>query len=152
MVEATIALPVFILLLIGATFFRTLYVTQSETRLTARSCAWAHALAGCEGDTPAGCTGSIGSAHDGRVPNIEENVKLQVGNGDNPFRDVPVVRDALAGLFGSSTTAVASATVPYPLDDERVGVATADTTVVCNSISTEIIDIAEDLLCDHLGC
>jgi len=67
-------------------------------------------------------------------------------------RDVPVVRDALAGLFGSSTTAVASATVPYPLDDERVGVATADTTVVCNSISTEIIDIAEDLLCDHLGC
>lgn len=151
MVEATIALPVFILLLIGATFFRSLYVAQSETRLTARRCAWAHALGGCR-DAPAECTPSIGDAHDGRVPNIEENVKLQVGNGDNPLRDVPVVRDALAGLFGSSTTAVAAATVPYPLDAERVGVATADATVVCNSVSTEVLDIAEELLCDHLPC
>lgn len=152
MVEATVALPVFILLLIGATFLRALYVAQSETRLTARRCAWTYALEGCKGAVPTECTSSIGSAHDGRVPDIAEKVRIQVGDADNPFRKIPIVREALADLFGSSTRAAASATVPYPLDVDRVGVATADATIVCNSVSTEVITIAKELLCDHLPC
>lgn len=152
MVEATIALPVFIVLLIGATYLRDLYIARASTRLTARSCAWEYALEGCTGSTPAQCSSSIGSAHDGRVPNIAETVRAAVGNADDPFRDVPIVRDALAGLFGSSTSSAASATVPFPFDRARVGVATAQTTVVCNSVATEVLSIAKDLLCDHVPC
>jgi len=153
MVEATIVLPMFILLLIGATFLRTLYIAQADTRLTARQCAWAYALEGCKGDEPAGCSPpSRGAAHDGRVPDIAEKVRIQVGDADNPFRNIPIVREALADLFGSSTSAAASATVPYPLDVERVGVATADATVVCNSVPTEVITIAKEQLCEHLPC
>jgi hypothetical protein len=152
MVEATIALPVFIVLLIGATFLRALYIAQADTRLAARQCAWAYALDGCNGSEPAGCSSSIGSAHGGHVPNITERVRLQVGGADNPFRDVPVVRDALADLFGSSTSAAATASVPYPFDDDRAGIATAGATVVCNSVSTEVIAVAKELLCDHIPC
>lgn len=150
MVEATIVLPVFILLLVGATYLRSLYIAEADTRLTARRCAWAYALKGCKGSRPENCQSSIGSAHDGDVPNIAERVKLKVGNSDNPFRDVPIVRDALDDLFGESTTAAASASVPFPLDETREGVASAEVTVVCNSVSTTVLDIAKELLCDHL--
>jgi hypothetical protein len=152
MVEATIALPVLIIVLIGATYLRQLYLARASTRLTSRSCAWSYALAGCRGSMAPECNGSPESAQDGKPPDIELAARQRTGRADNPFRDVPVVSDALAGLFGQATRAEANATVPFPLDAEREGVARADTTVVCNSVPTEVIDIAKELLCDHLPC
>lgn len=152
MVEATIALPVLILLLIGATFFRELHLARASVRLSARGCAWAYASQGCTGAQPDACDEAPEAAYDGQVPNIEQSTRARVTSADNPFEDVPVVSEALSGLFGRATRASSEATVPFPLDDERVGVAHAENVVVCNSVPTEVIDIAKELLCEHLGC
>lgn len=152
MVEATVALPVLIVLLIGATYLRELYVARAAVRLSARSCAWAHALDGCTGADPAACDTALQSAYAGEVPQIAAATQRRLSSASDPFRDVPVVRDALAGLFGRATHAESTAAVPFPLDAERVGVARAENVVVCNSIPTEVVDIAEDLLCDLLPC
>ena len=154
MVEATIALPVLIVLLIGATYLRELYIARAGVRLAARSCAWAYALDGCNGSRPAQCatSPSLDSAYreNEAMPDIATHVRA--GNGDNPLRGVPVVSDALDALFGQSTHATSDTTVPFPFDAKRVGVAHAENVVVCNSVPTEVLDIAEDLLCEHLGC
>lgn len=151
MVEAMIAVPVFVVLLLGAMYLRELYLARAATRLTARSCAWTSALEGCPRDGAA-CSSTTGAAHDGQVPNIAEQVRARTGNSADPFRDVPIVRDALSGLFGSAITAEASRSVPYPFDDTRKGVARGETTVVCNSVPTDPISLAKELLCDHFPC
>lgn len=152
MVEAAIAIPVFVVLLIGATYLRELNMARAFTRLSARSCAWEHALGGCRGDQPAHCSASVESAHDGATPNLAETTRLKVGSADNPFSDIPIVRDALAGLFGDATHAQSEMTVPFPFDDRRAGVAAAETVVVCNTVPTDVLSIAKDLLCDHIDC
>ena len=150
MVEAAIVLPVLIVILIGATYLRELYLARAAVRLAARSCAWAYALEGCTGGDPAACDTRLESAHAGELPQIAAATQRRMSNAGDPFRDVPIVRDALAGLFGEATHAQSSASVPFPLDDQRVGVARADNVVVCNSIPIDVRDIAEELLCDHL--
>jgi hypothetical protein len=152
MVEATIALPVLIIVLIGATYLHELYLARAAVRLTSRSCAWSYAFDGCRGNPAPECTRSSESALDGVPPNIEDTVRQRLGRADNPFRDIPIVSDALAGLFGQATSAEAVATVPFPLDAERKGVARAETTVVCNSVPTDVLTIAKDLICEHLPC
>jgi hypothetical protein len=152
MVEAAIAMPVLIMLLVGATYLRELYLARASTRLTARSCAWAHAMDGCRGSMPSACEGSMSAAHGDDVPQLADKVRVQVGSASDPFRDVPVVGEALASLFGEATHARADATVPYPFDAQRVGMATAETVVVCNTVPTSVLDLAKELLCDHVGC
>ena len=79
MVEATIALPVLIIVLIGATYLRELYLARASTRLTSRTCAWSYAVVGCRGDAASECTSSSASAHDDDPPNIEEKVQQRLG-------------------------------------------------------------------------
>jgi hypothetical protein len=154
MAEALIALPVLIIVLVAAMYLRELHLARASVRLSSRTCAWTYALDGCRGGAPAECNepGFEASHKSDAVPDIEKNTQQHLGRADNPLSDVPVVRDALAGLFGKATTSQSTATVPFPFDPERQGVARAETAVVCNTVPTTVFDIAKELLCEHIGC
>ena len=151
MVEATIVAPVLVLLLFGATYVRELYVARASMRLTARNCAWHYALRGCQGEAPAECSPSVDAVSGEGLPNVAD-VARQTGDGVDPFSDIPVLGETFRMLFGTSTRATATVQVPYPLDDQRVGVASAESVVLCNSVRTDVFDIAKRWLCDRLGC
>jgi hypothetical protein len=154
MVEATIVVPVFIVLLIGATYLRQLYVVRAETRLTARRCAYVYAIHGCRGRLPEECREDPPAAWAEAGPDIARTARVQAGGDVDPFSDVPVLGEAFRMLFGTSTRAIATAQVPFPFDAERVGIARGEVVVLCNSLPTDVFNIARDWLCDpdRLNC
>ena len=54
MVEATIVVPVFILLLVSVLYIRDQALTEHEVEMKARSCAWQFSAANCDA-VPPGC-------------------------------------------------------------------------------------------------
>jgi hypothetical protein len=65
MVEATIVVPVFILLLVSVLYVRDQALTQHAVEMTARSCAWQYSAANCDA-VPPGCEGLV-------VPGVTHN-------------------------------------------------------------------------------
>src|SRR6187200_583141 len=62
MIEALIALPVFLAVAIALPLLHERYAARQRAGLIARSCAFAHAYTGCAGDAPAQCAAMLGSA------------------------------------------------------------------------------------------
>lgn len=58
MVEATIVVPVFILLLVSVLYVRDQALTQHDVEMKARSCAWQFSAANCN-TVPPGCEGIV---------------------------------------------------------------------------------------------
>lgn len=58
MVEATIVVPVFILLLVSVLYVRDQALTQQDAEMKARSCAWQFSAANCDA-VPPGCEGIV---------------------------------------------------------------------------------------------
>jgi hypothetical protein len=153
MAEALIALPVLVIVLIAATYLRELHLARASVRLSSRMCAWTYAAGGCRGEARSECNRpGFEDSHDGAVPDIEKATQQHMGRADNPLADVPLVGDALAGLFGKATTSESMATVPFPFDPQREGVARAETMEVCNTVPTTVDAIAKELLCDLIDC
>jgi hypothetical protein len=146
MVEAMLVLPILIIVLTGAMYVRELHLARASTRLTARACAWQMAMRGCEGGAPASCTTSASAPDTSGLPTIPTTAKNEVGGTVDPFGDFPILGDAFAVLFGTSTNATASAQVPFPLDEDRVGVASSVTTVACNSLPRSVLEMATQWL------
>jgi hypothetical protein len=146
MVEALLVVPILIIVLTGATYLRELYLARASTRLTARACAWQMAMRGCEGGAPASCTTSASTPATDDLPTIPTTAKSEVGGNVDPFSEFPILGEAFAALFGTSTRATAAAQVPFPFDERRVGVASSETTVACNSLPKSVLEMAEQWL------
>jgi Flp pilus assembly protein TadG len=146
MVEAMLVLPILIIVLTGATYLRELYLARASTRLVARACAWEMAMRGCEGGTPASCTASASAPDTSGLPSIPTTAKAEIGGSVDPFSDFPILGEAFVALFGTSTHATASAQVPFPFDEARVGVASSETTVACNSLPRSVLEMATQWL------
>lgn len=58
MVEATIVVPLFILLLVAVLYVRDQALTQQAVEMKARSCAWQFSAANCN-TVPPGCDGMV---------------------------------------------------------------------------------------------
>lgn len=146
MVEAMLVIPVLIIVLAGAAYLRELSVARASARLAARACAWQSAMRGCEGDASAACATPLPSHDDTRLPDIAATARAQAGGQVDPFGEFPILGEAFAALFGRSTRATATASVPFPFDRERVGVASSEAVVQCNSMPTGVLDVASKWL------
>lgn len=144
MVEAVIVIPVFILLLTGATYVRALHAARAETRLAARGCAWEHALTGCEGGSA--CGGLASNERADGLPDLAQSARAQSGGGVDPFSDIPLLGDAFQTICGTSTRATIAARVPFPFDDALTGDATSENVVLCNAVPRTVLELARDLL------
>lgn len=169
MIEALIALPILFALLVGVSFMRELYGARQAVLAEARRCALSYAAAGCGGEAPDGCEGIVGPGP--RVGDDAQSTTLldatraaYAGSAFQLLESVPVLGDALSGLFGTTTQARAQRSVPGPglarepllvkggmllLCDERpVGVLELAKQAVCNSPlldGLDFLDLCEDL-------
>ena len=116
MVEAVIVLPVLAILLFGILYVKAFAIAQQSARVTARRCAWQHAMNGC-GEIPAGCenldhaaskraASAVGEAAADADGALDKVIDKAAGTG-LPFA-LPLIGDALEGLFGAATQFTAS--------------------------------------------
>lgn len=144
MVEAMLVFPVLIIVLVGAAYVRDLTLARASTRLAARACAWQAAMGGCDGDSA--CATQPLNGNDDGLPDIAATARARAGGQADPFGKFPILGDAFAALFGRSTRATATASVPFPFDREKAGVAHSEAVVQCNSVPSSVIDMATDWL------
>jgi hypothetical protein len=153
MIEGTIMVPVFITLWLGVVYLQQLYSARGLARTQARRCAFEHAMAGC-GRTPAGCSASpnvttdeVATAHD-----IVTHARTGTDDDFDPFQEVPVLDEAFRMLFGTTTGSTVAKHVPFPFNDQRVGIAKGQVALLCNSQPATLLGLAQDILCEELGC
>ena len=119
MVEATIVVPVFILLLVSVLYVRDQALTQHAVELKARTCAWQYSFANCDA-VPPGCEGVVATST-GRNPASLEVMDALQGGKDGALKVadktgvVSKIVDTLLGpvldaAFGSSLDANAPGT------------------------------------------
>lgn len=110
MVEATIMLPVLLLIFGSVMFMSKKYETAVQKQETARHCAWVHAKNNCEGDAPSGCSVSEGNDEMDTSPfTTDQDVQNASNNDDSGF-----LGDIMSFILGDATTATASGTVTAP--------------------------------------
>ncbi len=128
-VEAVIALPLLILLLIGISYVHHLYAAKQQTLLAARKAAWTQAISGCTSG-PSATTGSTGTPG-GAIPSYV--AQHGAHSDDNSLAKIPVVGEALSNLILPGTSSVASASVQRPTQlDGGVDTLSTESYVGCN--------------------
>ncbi len=118
MVEAVIALPLFIVVFVSVLYVRDLVLVHQRAKAEARSCAWLYSAKSCA-EIPPGCAGVVGAPSDA-VTSEEETLVSGVTEG---LADVPdpvgsavgaLVEPAIRAAFGRSVTATARHDIPRP--------------------------------------
>lgn len=153
MVEAVIVVPVLGILLIGSMFMHRYYITTQELRLTARRCAWQHAMAGCGDKLPAGCDGYLGGASSA-TPGDADSAQLRgltEGSSAQPddggvLSDIPLLGDAIDALFGTTTIARGERDLPTPWSGQARK-AHGEMAVLCNTHPVDIEAEIEKMFC-----
>jgi hypothetical protein len=153
MVEAVIVAPVLGILLIASMFMYRFYANTEELRLTARRCAWQHAMAGCGDKLPAGCDGylaGVGSAAAGDADAAQLR-GLTEGSGSDEaggsvLSDVPLLGDAIDALFGTTTVARGERDVRTPWSGEARK-ARGQMALLCNTRPVDIDAEIEKMFC-----
>jgi hypothetical protein len=128
-VEAVIALPVLILVLIGISYVHRLYAAKQQTLLAARRGAWTQAVSGCTLGPSATASGP-GAASSGISTYVAPSGKH---GDDNGLAKIPIVGEALSNFVLPGTSGVASARVQRPkLLDGGVDTLATESYVGCN--------------------
>lgn len=157
MVEAVILLPVLAVILFGILFVQERASATQSARGKARRCAWQHAVGGC-GEVPAGC----GEAEHGQAqrttPSADTTDTASVQDPDAAVEavaaetrtlvKVPLIGDAIDGLFGTATSFSVSR------DVERAGLAgkaSGRVYLLCNARPTTPWDVVQQTFCNHTG-
>lgn len=117
-VEAVIALPLFILLLVSAFYMTRLVLAQQDARTQARRCAWLYSNQACT-QVPAGCEGVVGGTKDAKTPEQKAHVNDVTQEMDtlpSPLGGVlnVLIKPAIEATFGRSATATAKRNVLRP--------------------------------------
>jgi hypothetical protein len=150
MVEAVIALPVLIALLVALSSLHGSLAARQRALGSARHCGFAHALGGC-GEVPAVCQAPPmpGAAPAPDPRSDVAAIARDAGASSSVFGDVPLLGDALAALLGDTIEARGSAATRQRADgvEHRVEGALL---LVCNERPRDVLAIAGDLFCRHL--
>jgi hypothetical protein len=152
MVEGVILLPVLAILWLGVRYLAEVQHASALARLEARRCAWQHALHGCE-TPPPGCNAAVERQQTAvpGAPDLAADVRAQAGPlPHDPFTSIPVLGDALAALFGTTTHARLDREVASPFSSEPVRVS-ATFVVLCNEQPRTASDVARTAFCEVTG-
>jgi hypothetical protein len=118
MVEAVIALPLFIVVFVSVLYVRDLVLVHQRAKAEARSCAWLYSAKSCA-EIPPGCAGVVGAPSDA-VTSEEETLVKGVTDGlgevGSPVGSAvaELVKPAIQAAFGRSVTATARQLIPRP--------------------------------------
>jgi len=148
-VEAVVALPVLVLLFIGAFYLHDLTKAKSAALTQARTCAWLYSANNCsKEDLPAECTGVVSdpSAISWSNPELEgkKDALGGIGRGVGSFLTA-VLQPVLDAVFGEAASAHVSRVVHQP---SIFGGSTMATTgnyrIACNVSETTLKTVAGD--------
>jgi hypothetical protein len=153
MIEAVIVVPVLGILLVGSMFLYHVYKDTQELRLTARRCAWQHAMAGCGDKLPAGCDAYLGGASlapagdadSAQLRGLTEGSGSEAV-GSSVLSDVPLLGDAIDGLFGTITIARGERDIPTPWSGQARK-ARGEMAVLCNTQPVDIEAEVQKMFC-----
>jgi hypothetical protein len=153
MVEAVIALPVFIVILIGVFYVRDQVLARQDAQAQARSCAWQYSANNCT-EMPAGCEGVLGAlTKDGAsgaalTKALAGGADSALGSVGNELVDAALgglLDDALSSALGSSVPAAATREVARPaLYGGGTAVVKGRYTLACNLAPTTPGEVAKD--------
>jgi hypothetical protein len=150
MVEAVIALPVLVALLVALSFLHGLLAARQRALASARHCGFAHALGGC-GDVPAACQAppAGGAAPEPGAETDVAAIARDAGGDSGVFDDLPLLGEALAAVLGDTIEARASVATRERTGgvERRVEGALL---LVCNERPRDVLAIARALFCRHL--
>lgn len=165
-VEVVVMLPFFILVYAGVYYMHGHYSGRQQAMLTARTCAWSFAAAGCpksgEEDfkrclSPKGDGADLLElpADDSPPPTHDpDGVGSKVGHALDTIQKIPVLGDAVGWLFGRPLGASATQLVQLPRpavsNTERIAV-TGRYYTMCNSTPKSWSTLAKDIFCSVLG-
>jgi hypothetical protein len=152
MIEAVVVLPVLLLLLFCVGFTRERYLGRQRAALSARACAWAHAIAGC-GATPPACTTAVEAApadDPDSLAIIDGARAAASARAIDVFDGIPVLGDAVRGLFGTYTGARALSATPLPWDRARQVVDRSELVLLCNERPRDVLAAAQNVFCTHV--
>lgn len=152
-VEAVIAFPVFVIVLLALTYMRDQAVATQAAEQQARTCAWLYSAQNCEGNIPAGCESVLGEPHSPDVPDPDVGGALDQGlskleqGGQGGDLVSGVVDDLLGPMllaaFGREVDAEATRTVERAkLFGEGQKVVQGRYHLACNLTPTEPEDVA----------
>jgi len=154
MVEATIVVPVFILLLISVLYVRDQALTQHDLEMKARSCAWQFSAANCDA-VPPGCEGIVEQSTTQNSAGQEVMDALQGGKDQSVKHAdktgvVSKIIDSLLGpvlqaAFGRSLDATVAREFERPaVFGGKTKTMTGRYHLACNLTPEEPIDVAKD--------
>lgn len=156
MVEAVILLPVLAVILFGILFVQARASATELARSKARRCAWQHAVSGCD-EIPEDCgdtdtkhrapkrTTPAADATDGGPAQDPDAAVDAVKAETQSLTDLPLIGEAISGLFGTATVFRVSREV------ERAGFtgkASGRVYLICNAKPTTPGKIAHDIFCN----
>jgi hypothetical protein len=148
-VEAALVLPVLGLALIGVMFLRQLHAAQDEARRLARRCALEFATAGCEpARTTPECRDVLSSTQLASGGADARRLRQAAGDRDTfGVFDLPLISEAIAGLFGTAVRAEVAREVsgPWAAAPAQVTVAYA---VLCNDRPRDVGAAIERVFCE----
>lgn len=157
MVEAVILLPVLAVILFGILFVQEHASATQSARGKARRCAWQHAVGGC-GEIPEGCgdtdhqetqrTTPPADAMDAASAQDPDAAVEAVAAETSMLVDVPLIGDAIDGLFGTATSFTVSR------DVERAGLAgnaSGRVYLLCNARPTTPWNVVRQTFCENTG-
>jgi hypothetical protein len=138
-------LPVLGLLLVGTLFIGRAYLAHQRALVAARSCAFEYAVNGCR-DVPPTCAGLVeraqseeGQRHSAA---ILATTRAQVPGDLDVFEEIPVLGDALSGLFGTTARVQVPVALRLPWSQEQTVHVDGLIALACNehprSVSSEI--------------
>lgn len=154
MVEATIVVPAFILLLVSVLYVRDQALTQHDAEMTARSCAWQFSAANCD-TVPPGCEGLVQQSTGANPAGQEVMDALQGGKEESVKQAdktgvVSKIIDSLIGpvleaAFGRSLDATVGREIERPnVFGGKTKTMTGRYHLACNLTPEDPIDVAKD--------
>jgi hypothetical protein len=153
MIEAVVVLPVLLLALFAVGFMRERYLGRQQAALAARRCAWAHAIGGCGEVPPPGCSAAAlaASSDDPDTAAIMSAARANAGTSKiDVFNDVPVLGEALDGLFGTHTGARAVTETTVPWNRSLRVVDRTELIVLCNERPRDVLAAAQNVFCRNV--
>jgi hypothetical protein len=152
-VEAVIMLPVLGILFVGTLFIGRAYLAHQRALVAARSCAFEYAVNGCR-NVPVTCTGLTDNAQseDGQRHSaaLLATTRARVPGGIDVFEEIPVLGDALSGLFGTTARVQVPVALRLPWSQEQTVRVDALIALACNEHPRSVTSEIERMLHEYL--
>lgn len=146
-------LPVLGILFVGTMFVGRAYLEHQRALVAARSCAFEYVVDGCR-DVPATCAGLADNTQstEGQQHSAEilATTRARVPSEIDVFEEIPVLGDALSGLFGTTARVRVPVELKLPWSQQHTVHAGALIALACNEHPRDVMHEIERMLHKYL--